>query len=149
MESLDVSFYGFNNEKLEVVLLVESLLSSVGKVLGSDEVIIMGSFDGKVLSTILGNLDGITLGIYVGTDQGSLDGSIDGPNDGKFEGFFLGDSLVSTVGKVLGSYYGIKLVLSYCKVLGTILVNVDLISLVIDVGTDVGCLYGSFDGYNY
>ena len=33
--------------------------------------------------------------------------------------------------------------------IGTILVNVDEITLGIDVGTDMGSLDGSFDGYNY
>ena len=48
-----------------------------GKVPGSDEGIKLGSTYGKVLGTILVNLDGITLGIYVGTDMGYLDVSFD------------------------------------------------------------------------
>ena len=41
--------------------------STGGKALGSDEGIKLVSNDGKVLGTILGNLDGITLGLDVGT----------------------------------------------------------------------------------
>ena len=60
----------------------------------------------------------------------------------------LGYSLVSTDGKVLGYDEGIKLGLFDGKVLGNILGNVDGITLVLDVGTDLGSLYVSFDGYN-
>ena len=42
---------------------------------------------------------------------------------------------------MLGSYEGIKLGLSDGKVFGTILGNVDAITLEIDVGTDLGSLY--------
>ena len=55
--------------------------------LGSDEGIKLGSTDGKVLSTIRVNVDGIILGLDVGTELGSLDGSVDGFNDGKLEGY--------------------------------------------------------------
>ena len=48
--------------------------------IGSDEGIKIGLFDGKVNGTILGNVDGITIGVDVGTDLGSLDGSFDGFN---------------------------------------------------------------------
>ena len=41
--------------------------------LGSDEVIKMGIYDGKVIGTILGNVDIITLGLDIGTELGSLD----------------------------------------------------------------------------
>ena len=44
---------------------------------GSDEVIKMGSNDGKVIITILGNIDVIILGIDIGTEPGSLDRSFD------------------------------------------------------------------------
>ena len=50
-----------------------SLGSTDGKVLGYDEVIKLASTDGKLLVTILGNVDGITLGIYIGTELSSLD----------------------------------------------------------------------------
>ena len=39
--------------------------------------------------------------------------------------------------------------LCYGKVLGTVLGNVDEITLWLDVGTDLGSLYGSFDESNY
>ena len=54
--------------------------------IGSIEDIKMGSTDGKVLGTKLGNLDVITLGLDVGTELGSLDGYFYGSNDGKLEG---------------------------------------------------------------
>ena len=43
------------------------LLSTDGKALGSDEVIKLGSTDGKVIGTIIGNIYGIIIGIDVGT----------------------------------------------------------------------------------
>ena len=58
------------------------------------------------------------------------------------------DSLEYTDGKVYGSYEGIKLVCIDGKVLGSILVNVDRITLGLDIGTELGFLYGSFDGFN-
>ena len=54
----------------------------------------------------------------------------------------------STNGKVLGSDEGIKLRLYDTKGLGTILGNVDGITLGLDVGTDLGSLDVSFDGSN-
>ena len=48
-------------------MLVDSLWSNYGKVLGSDEGIKMGSTDSKVLGNILGYIDGITLVIDVRT----------------------------------------------------------------------------------
>ena len=59
--------------------------------LGSDEGIKLGSADGKVLGTILGNIYVITLGIDLGTDLVSLNGSLDGYNYGKLEGIFFYD----------------------------------------------------------
>ena len=44
-----------------------------GKFMGYDVGIILISIDGKVLFTILGNVDIITLGIYVETEMVSLD----------------------------------------------------------------------------
>ena len=85
-------------------------------------------FYSRVLGTILVNIDGITFGFDVGTELGSVDGSFDGFNDDKLEGLFLGDSLVSTDGKVID----------------TILGNVYGIILVIDIGTDLGYLDGYF-----
>ena len=48
---------------------------------------------GKVLVTILGHVDVITLEIDFGTELDSLDGSFYGYNDGKLEGLLLGDLL--------------------------------------------------------
>ena len=76
--------------------------------------------DGKVIVTILGNVDGITVGIDVGTEFGSLDGSFDGSNYVKLEGLLLGDSLASNDGKMFCSDEGIKQGLSDFKVIGTI-----------------------------
>ena len=53
--------------------------------LGYDEVIKLGSTDGKVLVIILGNVDGNTFGISVGTCLGYLDGSFDASNDDNIE----------------------------------------------------------------
>ena len=50
---------------------------------------------------------------------------------------------------MFGSDESIKLVLSYGKFLGTILGNVDVITLGIDVGTDLGSLDGPIDCCNY
>ena len=41
--------------------------------IGSDKGIKLGLSDGKVIGTIIGNVDVITLGIDVGTDLGSVD----------------------------------------------------------------------------
>ena len=92
--------------------------------LGSDEGIKLGSTGVKVLGTILGDADVITLGLDVIIELVSLDGSFDGSNDVNIEGLLLGDSLGYTGGKVLGYDEGIKLGLSGGKVFGTILGNV-------------------------
>ena len=76
-----------------------------------------------MIVAILGNLYGITLGVDVGIDLVSLDRSFDGSNDDKLEGLFLVDSLVLSDDKLLGSDEGIKLVSTYGKVIGTILVK--------------------------
>ena len=52
-------------------MLGGSLGYTNGKVLGSDEGIKLRFFDGNVLRTILGNVDGIKLGIELGTELGS------------------------------------------------------------------------------
>ena len=101
-----------------------------------------------MIGTILVNVDGITLGIDVGTEMRYLDGYFDGSNYGNIEVILIGDSMGYTDGKVLGSDEGIKLVLFYGEVIDTILVNIDGITLGIDVGTELGYLYGSFDGSN-
>ena len=61
MVSLDGSFVGYIDGKLDKLLLGDSI----------------GSTDGKLLGTILVYVYVITLGIEVVTDLGSLDGSFD------------------------------------------------------------------------
>ena len=97
-------FYGSNDDKLEGLLLGESLGSTDGKVLDSNEGIKMGSTDGKVLGTVFGNVDGIILGIIVGIELGYLDESCNCFIDSKLESLLLQDSLGSTYGKVIVSY---------------------------------------------
>ena len=92
----------------------------------------LGLSYGKVLGTVIGNVDVITLGINVETELGSLDGSFDDYKDGKFEALFLGGWLRSTDGKVLV----------------TISENIYGITLRINVGTDMGSFDISFDGSN-
>ena len=60
----------------------------------------------------------------------------------------LVDSLGYTDGKALVSDEGIKLVSTDGKVIGTIIGNVDKITLCLDIGTDLGSLYIFFDGSN-
>ena len=88
-----------------------------------------------MLDNKLGNVDGITFGIDGETQIDSLYGSFDGSIDVKAEELFLGDSLGSTDNKVLGSDEGIKLGSSGGKLLVIIPVNVDGITLGLDVGT--------------
>ena len=59
--------------------------------------------DGKLLCTIPGSVYVITLVIDFGTELGSLDEYFDGSNNGTFKGLLIGDSLVYTNGKVIGS----------------------------------------------
>ena len=54
--------------------------------------------------------------------------------------------MVYTDGKVIGSDEGIKLRSTDDKVFGTILGNVDRITLGLDIGTELGFLDGSFYG---
>ena len=49
-------------------MIGDSLGSTGGKMLRSDVDIKLGSTDGKLIGTILGNLDGITLWIDAGTE---------------------------------------------------------------------------------
>ena len=135
LEFLDGSFDGSNDDKLEGLLIVDSLVSTHGKVLGYNEGIKLGISDGKSFVTIPINVDGITLGIDVGPKLGSLDGSFDGSKYGKLERLLHGDSQISAHGKVLASDEGIKLGLSDGKLSVTILGNEDGITLGIDVGT--------------
>ena len=93
--------------------------------LDSDEGIKVGIFYGKVLGTILENVDGITLFIDVGTYLVYSYVSFDGSNYGKLEELLIWGSLVYTDGKVFSSDEGIKLGSNGGKVLGTILRNID------------------------
>ena len=68
MGSSDGYFDSFNDGNLERLLFGDSLESTYCTVFGSDEGIIPGSDDFKMLVTILGNVDGIKLGIDVGTE---------------------------------------------------------------------------------
>ena len=131
--SLDGSFNCYNGSKPEGLFLRDSLGSTDGKVIVSDEGIKLVTTDSKVLGTLLENVDGITLRLDVGTELGYLDGPFDGSNDGKLEGLLIGESLGSTDGKVIGSDEGIKLGLFDSEVIGTIIGNIDGITLGIDV----------------
>ena len=115
-------------------MIWSSLGSTDGKVIGSDEFIKRGSNDGKVLGTILVNIYGIRFGLDVGTYLVSSYGSFDGSNDSMLEGLLIWNSLGSTDGIVLRHDEHIKLVLSYGKMLVTILENIDGITLGLDVG---------------
>ena len=71
-------------------MIEDSLGSTDGKVIVSDEVVKLGFTHGKVIGTILGNIDVIALGLDVRTDLESLDGSFDGASDRKLEVLLLG-----------------------------------------------------------
>ena len=120
---LDRPFDVSNDGKLEGLMLGDSLGYTNGKVLGSGEGIKLVYNDGELISTILGDLGGITLGIGVETELFPLDGPFDGSSNGVIEGLLLGDSLGYTNGKVLGSDEGTKLRYTCGEVIGTIVVN--------------------------
>ena len=126
-------FDGSNDGKLVLLFLGDLVVSTNGKVFGFDEGIKLVLFYGKFLGTVLGNVYWITLVIDVGTDLVSLNGYLGGSNDGKLEGLFPGVKIRSTDSKVLVSGEGIKLGSDYGKVIGDILVNVDVITPGIDV----------------
>ena len=67
--------------------------------------------------------------VDVGTQQGYLYGSFDSSYDCKIEVSLIGESLGSTEGKVIGSDEGIKLGSSGVKVIGAVLIDVDVITL--------------------
>ena len=102
--SLDWLFDCYNDGNLEDLLLWDSLGSTDGKLLDSDVGIILVLSAGKVIGTILGNADRITLGIDVGTELVSLDVSFDCFNVGKLVRLFIGGSLGSTDGKTITLY---------------------------------------------
>ena len=126
----------------------DSLGYTDGEVLGSDVAIKLGYTYGKVLVTILGSVDGIKLVIDDGTYIGSFYGLFDGSNHGKLESVLPGDSIWFTDGKVIGSDKVSKLSLFDGKVIATILGNVDEVTIALDVGTELGSLYRSFDYSN-
>ena len=70
--SLDGSFDGYNGGHYDIFRIGDSKRSTDGKVIGYDENINVRLSISKVLVTILGNVDGITLDIDVGTELGSL-----------------------------------------------------------------------------
>ena len=117
----DKLFDGSNNGKLEGLLRGGSLVSTGGKVIGSDKVIQLGLSSVFLLGNILGNDEGITIFIEVGQKLRSLDEPFDVYNDVKFVGLYLGDSLEYTDGKVIGYDEGIKVRSNYIKALGIIL----------------------------
>ena len=47
-------------------------------------------YNGKVIETILGDLDGLSFGTYDGTVLRSLEGSNEGITEGKLEGLLIG-----------------------------------------------------------
>ena len=63
MGSLDEYFDGSNDFKIEELLHGDSMVYTDGKVHGSDESIKLVSTDGKVIGTILGNIDIIKPGL--------------------------------------------------------------------------------------
>ena len=142
IKSIYESFDGFNDVEFEGLCFVGSLGSKDGKVIGFDKDMNLGFYDGKVLDTILVNVYGITLGLDVGTELVSLDGSFDGFSYGILDGLFLADALGYTDGKVNVSDADIKLVYTDGKIIGSILRDVDGITLGLDVGTDLGSLDG-------
>ena len=137
LESLYESFHGINGGKINALFLRESLEYTDGKVIGSDEGIELGSMDGKVLGTILGNVNVITLATYVVTKFVSLNGFFDGSNDKNLESKLLGESLAFADGKILGYDEGIKLGSTDGIVFVSILGNAEGIVLVFVVGTDM------------
>ena len=66
------------------------MVSTDGKVLGSDEGIKLGYTNDNNIGTILIDVYGITLGIDVGPKLVSLDESFDGSNYGNIEGILIG-----------------------------------------------------------
>ena len=73
-------------------MLGGSLGYNHGKAIGSYEGTRLGSTDGKVLVTILGNINRITVRIDIRTELGFLDVFFYGSNGGKLEGILLRDS---------------------------------------------------------
>ena len=126
----------------------ESLWYTISKMCSSDEVIKLGSTEGKEPDYIRGYVYGISIGLDFGTDLGSIDRCFDDYNDGKLEGLLLFSSLKATVGKVIGTDEGIKLGYPYGEVFIIKLGEVYGIKLGLDVRIYMGSLDGPFDGCN-
>ena len=129
-------------------MIGDSLVSTDDNFFGSDEVIQLGLYGIKVIVAILLNIDRITLGRDIGTDMGYLDGYFYLSKYGKLEVLLIVDPLVYTDSKVLVYDEGIKLVYTDGEVIGTILGDVDIITLRLDFVTELGSLYGYFYGSN-
>ena len=80
------SFDGSHYDKIEVLMLGDSLGYIEGKDHGSDEGIKLELSDGIMFETVLQNMDGNTLEIDVGTDLGRLDSHFDGFNSDNIKG---------------------------------------------------------------
>ena len=72
-----------------------------GILLGSDAIMKLIVSGGKLIVTILGDVDLLTLGMNFGTELVSLDVFVDSCNDRKPEGIKLGSSLRSLMVKCL------------------------------------------------
>ena len=105
------------------------------KVLGTNEGIKLGMCYGKMVGTMLWNLDGITFGNNVETELGSLDGYFDFYNDFKLEILLIRDLLGFTDVNVLWCMEAIKLRSSDDEAIGGILWYKYGITLELDVGT--------------
>ena len=102
---------------------------------GSLEGTKLGVSDGKMVGTVLWDVDVITLEVNIETYLVFLDRSCDCCKYEKLECLLLGNSLKSIDVKVLGSDERIILGLFDSKVLGTVPWNVYGIKLWLDVGT--------------
>ena len=86
---IHISFDGSNGDNIGSILVWDSLGFTDGKMLESDEVIILWWYNGKLLGIILGNVDGIFLGLVVETELWYIDVSFDGSNDENLEGLLI------------------------------------------------------------
>ena len=102
-----------------------------------------------MLGTILLDEDLIILGLNVVTDLGSLEGSFDGAYDVNLDKVLFEGLLGYTSGKLLGSDEGIKLVASGGEVVGTLMEDVYVTLLVLDVSSQLDYLDGYYVGSNY
>ena len=133
--SLNESLDGSHDGKIDGLFLVGSLGYTGFKVYGYDEVIKLGSNDGKVLFRILVNVDGMRPRIDVLAELGYFYEFVDGSSDDKLKGLLLGGLLGSTDGKFYGSDESVKFGSTGVNVVGTILVIVYGITIGTDAGT--------------